>query len=131
MTLSFAQWNLFYSVLEFSIIYRSSLLERMPVLDESTYVRKKVGSSDATLSSDKTSQRVSSGMPVNIPNGVAKQQAAPLVDLLDLSSDDVPVASSSATDFLNDLLGVDLPSQSSSGFLFFDILLLINDFNFY
>lgn len=94
----------------------------MPVLDESTYVRKKVGSSDATFSADKTGQRVSAGTPVNIPNGVAKQQAAPLVDLLDLSSDDVPVASSSATDFLNDLLGVDLPSQSSSGFLFFEII---------
>ncbi|KAM0942636.1 putative adaptor protein complex AP-1, gamma subunit [Dioscorea sansibarensis] len=105
----------FHAIIQKHQNIKSSLLERMPVLDESTYVRKKVGSSDATLSSDKTSQRVSSGMPVNIPNGVAKQQAAPLVDLLDLSSDDVPVASSSATDFLNDLLGVDLPSQSSSG----------------
>ncbi|XP_039141706.1 AP-1 complex subunit gamma-2-like [Dioscorea cayenensis subsp. rotundata] len=105
----------FHAIIQKHQNIKSSLLERMPVLDESTYVRKKVGSSDATFSADKTGQRVSAGTPVNIPNGVAKQQAAPLVDLLDLSSDDVPVASSSATDFLNDLLGVDLPSQSSSG----------------
>ncbi|GFZ21266.1 gamma-adaptin 1 [Actinidia rufa] len=42
--------------------------------------------------------------------------AAPLVDLLDLSSDDVPTPSPSGGDFLQDLLGVDLsPASSQSG----------------
>ncbi|KAJ0960403.1 hypothetical protein J5N97_007947 [Dioscorea zingiberensis] len=105
----------FHAIIQKHQNIKSSLLERMPVLDESTYVKKKVGSSDGTLSANKTSQRATSGTSVNIPNGVGKQPAAPLADLLDLSSDDAPVSSSSATDFLNDLLGVDLTSQSSSG----------------
>ena len=58
----------------------------------------------------------SQGAPINLPNGVAKTTSAPLVDLLDLSSDDVPVPSSSGGDFLQDLLGVDLsPSLSQTG----------------
>ncbi|XP_010320597.1 AP-1 complex subunit gamma-2-like isoform X1 [Solanum lycopersicum] len=88
---------------------RPSLVERMPVLDEATHSGRKAGSVPAAVS---TSQ----GVSVNLPNGVAKPSAAPLVDLLDLSSDDVPAPSSSGGDFLQDLLGVDLvPVSSQSG----------------
>lgn len=63
----------------------------------------------------------SQGPSVKVPNGVAKSAAAaaPLVDLLDLSSDDVPAApSSSGGDFLQDLLGVDLSPATSLPGLF-------------
>lgn len=91
-------------------IHRSALVERMPVLDEATYSGRRAGSIPATVST-------SSGAPLKLPNGVAKPPAAPLVDLLDLSSDDTPAPSSSGGDFLHDLLGVDLSigSSSSSG----------------
>lgn len=90
-------------------VFRPSLVERMPVLDEATHSGRKAGSVPAAVS---TSQ----GVSVNLPNGVAKPSAAPLVDLLDLSSDDVPAPSSSGGDFLQDLLGVDLvPVSSQSG----------------
>lgn len=88
---------------------RSALVERMPVLDEATYSGRRAGSVSAVAS---TSQAAT----LNLPNGVAKTAAAPLVDLLDLSSDDVPAPSSSGGDFLQDLLGVDLaPASSQSG----------------
>lgn len=84
-------------------------MERMPVLDEATHNGRKAGSVAAAMS---TSQ----GVSVNLPNGVAKPTAAPLVDLLDLTSDDVPAPSSSSGDFLQDLLGVDLvPVSTQSG----------------
>jgi len=83
----------------------------MPVLDEAAYITKRAGSSLETLSANKTVKPTSSG--ISVPNGVAKPPAAPLVDLLDLSADDAPVPSSSTTDFLHDLLGVDLTSPSS------------------
>ncbi|XP_020244626.1 AP-1 complex subunit gamma-2-like [Asparagus officinalis] len=92
---------------------KSSLVERMPVLDEAAYIAKRAGSSQEALSANKTTKSASSGTPLNVPNGVVKPPAAPLVDLLDLSSDDAPVSSSSTTDFLHDLLGVDLTSTSS------------------
>ena len=58
----------------------------------------------------------STAASINIPNGVSKPSAAPLVDLLDLSIDDAPAPSSSGGDFLQDLLGVDLlPSSNQSG----------------
>ncbi|XP_057948893.1 AP-1 complex subunit gamma-2-like isoform X2 [Malania oleifera] len=85
---------------------RSVLLERMPVLDEATYSGRRAGSLPSTVS---TSSRAS----LNLPNGVAKPAAAPLVDLLDLSSDDAPAPSSSGGDFLQDLLGVDISPVSS------------------
>ncbi|CAN4124257.1 unnamed protein product [Withania somnifera] len=98
----------FNSVIERHQNIRSSLLERMPVLDEATYSGRKAGSVPTAVSTSRVS--------VNIPNGVAKPSAAPLVDLLDLSSDDVPAHSSSGGDFLQDLLGVDLvPVSSQSG----------------
>ncbi|KAK2636430.1 hypothetical protein Ddye_031222 [Dipteronia dyeriana] len=84
---------------------RSALVERMPVLDEATFSGRRAGSLPATVSS-------SSGASLNMPNGVAKPAAAPLMDLLDLSSDDAPAPSSSGGDFLQDLLGVDLSTAS-------------------
>ncbi|KAJ6824898.1 AP-1 complex subunit gamma-2-like [Iris pallida] len=105
----------FNSIIQKHQRIKSSLVERMPVLDESAYIGKRTGSAPSTLSSDKTIITPSSGKSLNLPNGVAKPPAAPLVDLLDLSSDDTSVPSSATTDFLQDLLGVDLPSSASSG----------------
>lgn len=85
---------------------RSTLVERMPVLDEATFIGKRAGSIQATVSP-------SAGASINLPNGVAKPTAAPLVDLLDLGSDDVPAPSSSGGDLLHDLLGVDLSTASA------------------
>lgn len=79
---------------------RSKLVERMPVLDENP----PGDSIPATTAS------------INLPNGVARPSSAPLVDLLDLNSDDVPAPSSSGGDFLQDLLGGDLsPAPKQSG----------------
>lgn len=87
----------------YATIFRSALCERMPVLDESTYSVRRAGSLPAAASSLQ-------GSAVTLSNGVAKPNATPLVDLLDLSSDDAPVPSSSGSDFLHDLLG-DLSSD--------------------
>ncbi|XP_048318423.2 AP-1 complex subunit gamma-2 [Ziziphus jujuba] len=86
---------------------RSALVERMPVLDEATFIGKRAGSIPATVSTPTAGS-------INMPNGIAKPSAAPLVDLLDLSSDDAPAPSSSGGDFLQDLLGVDLLSSSKT-----------------
>lgn len=80
-------------------VFRSALVERMPVLDETTYSGRKPGTFPET-------GLLSTGASLNLPNGVAKTPAAPLVDLLDLNSDDAPPPSSSGGDFLQDLLGV-------------------------
>lgn len=88
--------------------FRSTLVERMPVLDEATFSGRRAGSVPAAVS---TSQ----GAPPKLPNGVAKPTSAPLVDLLDLSSDDIPAPGSSGGDFLQDLLGVDVSPASSQG----------------
>ncbi|XP_031124581.1 AP-1 complex subunit gamma-2-like [Ipomoea triloba] len=97
----------FNSIIQKHQNMRSTLLERMPVLDEATYSGRKAGSVPPGIS---TSQGPS------LPNGVAKPAAAPLVDLLDLGSDDTPAPSSSGGDFLQDLLGVDLsPAASQPG----------------
>ncbi|KAL5552930.1 hypothetical protein UlMin_040331 [Ulmus minor] len=88
---------------------RSALVERMPVLDEATFMGRRAGSMPATVST-------STAASISLPNGNAKPSAAPLVDLLDLSSDDAPAPSSSGGDFLQDLLGVDLsPAPKQSG----------------
>ncbi|XP_054809534.1 AP-1 complex subunit gamma-2-like isoform X2 [Prosopis cineraria] len=87
---------------------RSVLVERMPVLDEATFVGRRAGSLSDTASTP-------AGPSVNLPNGVSKPMS-PLVDLLDLSSDDTPAPSSSGSDILQDLLGVDLsPASQQSG----------------
>jgi len=74
----------------------------MPILDEATFIGRRAGSLPGAAST-------ATAPSVSLPNGVAKP-AAPLVDLLDLSSDDAP--SSSGGDFLQDLLGVDLSPAS-------------------
>ena len=91
----------------------------MPVLDESAYSGKKADTAGAVLVDSKTKV---SGTPANLPNGVSKLPTNALMDLLDLSVDDVPSPAVSAGDFLQDLLGIGsspapaLPGTSS--FLF-------------
>ncbi|CAN1151270.1 AP-1 complex subunit gamma-2 [Linum perenne] len=97
----------FNSIIEKHQNIRSALVERMPVLDEATFGGRRASSLPNTVST-------SSGTAVKLPNGVAKPSAAPLVDLLDLS-DDVPAPSSSGSDFLQDLLGVDIAAATLSG----------------
>ncbi|KAI8007581.1 putative WEB family protein [Camellia lanceoleosa] len=87
----------FSSVIQKHQNIRSLLVEKMPVLDEATYSGRRAGSLPATVST-------SNGAAINLPNGVAKPSAAPLVDLLDLSLDDALVPSSSGGDFRQDLL---------------------------
>ncbi|KEH19950.1 AP-1 complex subunit gamma-2 [Medicago truncatula] len=78
----------------------STLVERMPVLDEETFNARRAGSLTDAASTP-------TGPSVSLPNGVVKS-VAPLLDLLDLSADDTtPAHSSSGGDFLQDLLGVD------------------------
>ncbi|XP_020110400.1 AP-1 complex subunit gamma-2 [Ananas comosus] len=105
----------FNSIIQRHQNIKSSLVERMPVLDEAAYLGKRAGSSQPTLSAEKSSKPTTSAASLKLPNGVAKPPAAPLVDLLDLSSDDAPVLPSAPNDFLNDLLGIGLPNSSSSG----------------
>ncbi|KAK8314328.1 hypothetical protein V6Z12_D01G163900 [Gossypium hirsutum] len=85
---------------------RSALVERMPVLDEATFSGRRAGSLPTSVST-------STGTARNLPNGIAKPAAAPVADLLDLSSDDAPAPNSSGGDFLQDLLGVDLSPASA------------------
>ncbi|XP_057774633.1 AP-1 complex subunit gamma-2-like isoform X1 [Salvia miltiorrhiza] len=99
----------FNSIIEKHEKIRAALVERMPVLDEATYSGRRAGSVPAAAST-------SLGALPKMSNGVAKPISAPLVDLLDLSSDDVQAPSSSGGDFLHDLLGVDLsPASPVSG----------------
>ncbi|XP_057774635.1 AP-1 complex subunit gamma-2-like isoform X3 [Salvia miltiorrhiza] len=95
----------FNSIIEKHEKIRAALVERMPVLDEATYSGRRAGSVPAAAST-------SLGALPKMSNGVAKPISAPLVDLLDLSSDDVQAPSSSGGDFLHDLLGVDLSPAS-------------------
>lgn len=91
-----------------SIIYkheniRSTLLERMPVLDEASYNSKK------KTSSLPDTAPTSNGASLKLPNGDAKSFLAPtsVTNLIDFDLDDAPVPSSSGggtliPDFLND-----------------------------
>ncbi|XP_042388456.1 AP-1 complex subunit gamma-2-like isoform X1 [Zingiber officinale] len=103
----------FNSIIQRHQNIKSSLVERMPVLDESTVIVKRAGPSQASISTEKSNQQPPSGTSLKLPNGVAKPAAAPLVDLLDLSSDDTPVSAPTSNDFLHDLLGIDLTNSSS------------------
>ncbi|XP_010449581.1 PREDICTED: AP-1 complex subunit gamma-2-like [Camelina sativa] len=96
----------FSSVIQKHQNIRSTLLERMPVLDEATFSGRRAGSLPPSVSTSGKSS-------LSIPNGVAKAAAAPLVDLLDLSSDDTPAPTSSGDNFLQDLLGVDITQPSA------------------
>ena len=78
-------------------------------MDEANFMGRRASSILATVST-------STAGSISLPNGNAKPYAAPLVDLLDLSSDNAPAPSSSGSDFLQDLLGVDLsPAPKQSG----------------
>ncbi|GAA0145222.1 membrane traffic protein [Lithospermum erythrorhizon] len=99
----------FNSIIQNHQNIRSTLVERMPALDEASYSGRKTGSVPAAAS---TSQ----GTSLNLPNGVAKATSPPLVDLLDLSADDVSTPNLSGGDPLHDLLGIDLsPASLQSG----------------
>ncbi|XP_042440967.1 AP-1 complex subunit gamma-2-like isoform X1 [Zingiber officinale] len=104
----------FNSIIQRHQNIKSSLVERMPVLDESTFISKRAGSSQANISTEKSNQQLPSGASLKLSNGVAKPAASPLVDLLDLSLDDTPVPTSTSNDFLHDLLDVGLTNSSSS-----------------
>ncbi|AQK44095.1 hypothetical protein ZEAMMB73_Zm00001d025618 [Zea mays] len=90
----------------------------MHVLDEANYLVKRAASIQAAVPSVNSAPAVTSGGPFKLPNGVGKP-AAPLADLLDLSSDDAPVTISAPTtapnDFLQDLLGIGLTHSSPIG----------------
>jgi AP-1 complex subunit gamma-1 len=109
----------FSSIIQRHQSIKSSLLERMPVLDEANYLVKRAASTQATVSSVKSAPAVTPGGQPKLPNGVAKPPPAPLADLLDLSSDDTPVTASAPTtapnDFLQDLLGIGLTDSSPAG----------------
>ncbi|KAF5741055.1 AP-1 complex subunit gamma-2-like isoform X2 [Tripterygium wilfordii] len=97
----------FNSIIERHQNITSTLVERMPVLDEATFSGRRAGSLPATIST-------SSAASVKLPNGVSKPSVAPLVDLLDLTSDDAPAPSSSGGgDLLHDILGINLSPASS------------------
>lgn len=86
---------------------RSVLAERMPILDEATYCRKRTVPVYDAISIP----QVGAAKP---SNGSAKPGvAAPLVDLLDLSSDDAQVPSASGLDLLQCVHGHDLSSSVS------------------
>ncbi|TVU27811.1 hypothetical protein EJB05_19312, partial [Eragrostis curvula] len=110
----------FSSIIQRHQSIRSSLLERMPVLDEASYLVKRAAITQATISADKLAPPVNPG-GLKLPNGVPKPTAAPLADLLDLGSDGAPattVTSTTATapnDFLQDLLGIGGANSSVAG----------------
>ncbi|KAG2662351.1 hypothetical protein PVAP13_1KG524400 [Panicum virgatum] len=108
----------FSSIIQRHQSIRSSLLERMPVLDEASYLVKRATATQATISANKHAPTVAPG-GLKLPNGVAKPTSAPLADLLDLSSDDAPASTTTSTttpnDFLQDLLGIGGVSTSTAG----------------
>ncbi|KAG9452664.1 hypothetical protein H6P81_005568 [Aristolochia fimbriata] len=102
----------FNSIIQKHENIKSALVERMPVLDEATYTVKRAGSAQPGAPLEKTSKSTGPATGLNLPNGVVKSAPADLIDLLDLSSDDVP-APASTGDFLNDLLGGGLTTNPS------------------
>ena len=101
---------------------RSSVVERMPILDMSAYNMKRAAASPINDANEKTSRLASSEASLKLPNGVNGHTSPPLVDLLDLSSDDLPQTSSSTGDFLQDLLGMNLMTPSTAGKTFIHFL---------
>ncbi|XP_062221646.1 AP-1 complex subunit gamma-2-like isoform X2 [Phragmites australis] len=109
----------FSSIMQRHQSIRSSLLERMPVLDEASYLVKRAATTQATISSEKPAPAVTPG-GLKLPNGVAKPTAAPLADLLDLNSDVAPATTAASTTtapsfFLQDLLGIGGTNSSMAG----------------
>ncbi|KAG6518032.1 AP-1 complex subunit gamma-2-like isoform X1 [Zingiber officinale] len=93
---------------------KSSLLERMPALDESSYIGKRTSSSQVNISAVKLTRPTPVASP-SLPNGVAHAPTNPLLDLLDLIPDDNPVPTSSTNDIVQDLLGIGLGNPLTSG----------------
>ncbi|XP_074582389.1 AP-1 complex subunit gamma-2-like [Curcuma longa] len=93
---------------------KSSLLERMPSLDESAHIGKRTSSSQVNVSAVKVTRSTPVASP-SFPNGVAHAPINPLLDLLDLIPDDNPVPNSSTNDIVQDLLGIGLGNPSTSG----------------
>ncbi|XP_014523624.1 AP-1 complex subunit gamma-2 isoform X3 [Vigna radiata var. radiata] len=87
---------------------RPTLVERMPVLDEATFIARRAGSLPDAASTP--------------TNGVAKA-VAPIVDLLDINSDDAPIPSSSGGgDLSHDLLGVNISLAAQKSDVLLDLL---------
>jgi AP-1 complex subunit gamma-1 len=119
----------FSSIIQRHQSIRPSLLERMPALDEASYLLRRASATQATLAADKPTPAVTPG-GLKLPNGVAKPATSPLVDLLDLSSDDVPAITTASTttapnDFLQDLLGIGGISSSPAG-IYFNIFIVVH-----
>ena len=77
------------------------MLERISVQYDSTYNGNKEDIEVVVLMDSKTKVL---GTPANLPNGVSKPPTNALMDLLDLSVDDVPSPAVSAGDFLHGIL---------------------------
>lgn len=110
----------FGSILSKHQSIKAALVERMPVLDEASYAAKRSNEAFISTGSDEKA-RPASSVPVvtATANGSANAVIKPtnaLMDLLDLSVDDVPApAPQSAGDFLQDLLGVtSVPSSTNA-----------------
>ncbi|KAJ3707537.1 hypothetical protein LUZ61_011242 [Rhynchospora tenuis] len=115
----------FASIIQRHASIKSTLLERMPVLDEASYLTKRAGSTQTTASGD--SKSTPSGdskttSAIKVPNGVAKPPpSVSMANLIDFSIDDPPVVPTSNTttsdplNFINDLIGIDLSSSPPSG----------------
>jgi AP-1 complex subunit gamma-1 len=114
----------FASIIQRHTGIKSTLLERMPVLDEASYLTKRAGSTEKTASGYPKStasgdSKITSS--VKVPNGVAKPPtAASMPNLIDFNIDDTPVAPTSTTtsehpNFMKDLIDIDLPSSPPSG----------------
>ncbi|KAL5212792.1 hypothetical protein ABZP36_023639 [Zizania latifolia] len=109
----------FSSIIQRHQSIRPSLLERMPALDEASYLVKRASITQATIAADKPALAVTLG-GLKLPNGVAKPATSPLADLLDLSTDDAPAITTASTntapsDFLQDLLGIGGINSSTTG----------------
>ncbi|KAH9303769.1 hypothetical protein KI387_008173, partial [Taxus chinensis] len=96
----------FSSILHKHENMKSTLVERMPVLDELAYTGKKADNAGGVIATGSSTKVTSSRTSTNLPNGVSKPPTNALMDLLDLSVDDTPSPSVSSGDILQDLLGV-------------------------
>ncbi|KAL2641623.1 hypothetical protein R1flu_009210 [Riccia fluitans] len=96
---------------------KGQLVERMPVLDEATYVSKKADGTGIALAADGKRATPVVGGDI-LANGGPKQETTnTLIDLLNLDADETPVNEprKSAGDHLLSLLGVDPLSDSNVG----------------
>ncbi|KAJ7556154.1 hypothetical protein O6H91_05G071600 [Diphasiastrum complanatum] len=102
----------FTSILSKHENIKASLVEKMPVLDEATYIAKKVDAADVAFSTDSKSVPATVLPAVPVANGPTKSKSGTnaLMDLLNLNVDEAstpsaPQTRKSAGDVLLDLLG--------------------------